>query len=243
LAEASGKFPRTNSGIPGYDELTSGGFHKETVNTIIGSYGAGKTVFASQFIKYGIENGEKGMIITPFESSEYLKRDMMASFGWDFAGMERSGMLSIIDVIDPVLHLQKSIDVDSMEFLMNFLKMVDRKLEEMKPDRLFIDDLTVIFMAMDAPLKIRSLVDNLFGIIRASGTTALVTISTAFGGADHFLKFGADSATILSRERIGNNLIRSIYVMWMRGSGISQAIRTLEVSDSGLSVSDRPPYP
>jgi KaiC/GvpD/RAD55 family RecA-like ATPase len=163
VALQSSEFPRTKSGIPGYDELVDGGFHKGTVNTITGSSGAGKTVFACQFIHSGIKAGEKGMIITPSESAEYLKREMMSSFGWDFSTLEKEGKLSIIDVTDPVLRLQKSIEIDPVDFLINFRKLVERKLEETKPARLFIDDLTAFFMAVDAPFKVRSLTDDLFG--------------------------------------------------------------------------------
>ena len=165
MAGQSSKFPRAKSGIPGYDELVDGGFHKGTVNTITGSSGTGKTVFASQFIHYGIKMGEKGMIITPSESAAYLKREMMSSFGWDFSTLENEGKLSIVDVTDPVLRLQKSIDVDPVDFLINFRKLVERKLEDVKPDRLFIDDLTAFFMAVEAPFKVRSLTDDLFGTI------------------------------------------------------------------------------
>ena len=122
VALQSSKFPRSKSGIPGYDELVDGGFHKGTVNTITGSSGTGKTVFAGQFINYGIKMGEKGMIITPSESAEYLKREMMSSFGWDFSNLEKEGKLAIVDVTDPVLRLQKSIDVDPVDFLINFQK-------------------------------------------------------------------------------------------------------------------------
>ena len=236
------KFPRAKSGVPGFDELVDGGFHKGTVNTITGSSGTGKTVFASQFIHFGCGMGEKGMIITPSESAEYLKREMMSSFGWDYSDLEKKGMLSIVDVTDPVLRLQKSIDVDPVDFLINFRKMVERKLEEVKPTRLFIDDLTAFFMAVEAPFKVRSLTDDLFGTLRASGVTTVVTIGTAFG-TNQFLEYGADSATMLTRERIGNTLIRSIYVMKMRGSKIANSIRVLDISDDGMSVSSLSPYP
>jgi KaiC/GvpD/RAD55 family RecA-like ATPase len=241
LALQSSKSPRSKSGIPGYDELVDGGFHRGTVNTVTGSSGTGKTVFASQFIHYGIKMGEKGMIITPSESAEYLKREMMSSFGWDFSAMEKEGTLAIVDVTDPVLRLQKSIDVDPVEFLINFRKLVERKLEEARPARLFIDDLTAFFMAVEQPFKIRSLTDDLFGTIRASGVTSVVTIGTAFG-TNQFLEYGADSATMLSRERIGNTLIRSIYIMKMRGSKIANSIRVLDISDEGISVSSLSPY-
>lgn len=242
MAVHKSKFPRTKSGIPGFDEMVGGGFHHGTVNTITGSSGTGKTVFASQFIYCGIQKGEKGIIITPSESAEYMRREMMSSFGWDFAAMENEGKLVIIDVTDPTIRLQKSIDVDPVDFLINFRKLVERKLAEEKPQRLFIDDLTAFFMAVEAPFKIRSLTDDLFGIIRASGVTSVVTIGTAFG-TNQFLEYGADSATILNRERIGNTLIRSIYIMKMRGSKIANSIRVLDISDDGLAVSALSPYP
>lgn len=241
MAVQSSKFPRSMSGIPGFDELVGGGFHKGTVNTITGSSGTGKTVFASQFINYGAQIGENGMIITPSESAEYLKREMMSSFGWDFSKLEEEGKLTIVDVTDPDLRLQKSIEIDPVDFLINFRKLVERKLKEVKPARLFIDDLTAFFMAVEAPFKIRSLTDDLFGTIRASGVTSVVTIGTAFS-TNQFLEYGADSATMLSRERIKNNLIRSIYIMKMRGSKIANSIRVLDISDDGISVSSLSPY-
>jgi KaiC/GvpD/RAD55 family RecA-like ATPase len=242
VALKPGEFPRVKSGIPGFDDMVDGGFHKGTVNTITGPSGTGKTVFASQFIYSGIKNNEKGMIITPSESADFLKREMISSFGWDFSRLESEGMLSIVDVTDPVLRLQKSIEGDPVEFLTNFRKLVERKLAEVKPERLFIDDLMAFFMAVEEPFKIRSLTDDLFGSLRESGTTSVITIGTAFG-MNQFLEYGADSATMLNRDRIGNVLIRSIFIIKMRGSKIANTIRVLDISDEGMSVSSLSPYP
>jgi len=242
VAVSQNEFLRVKSGIPGFDELVDGGFHCGTVNTVTGPSGTGKTVFASQFIYHGTKIGEKGMIITPSESSDYMKREISASFGWDFSKLEKEDKLSLVDVTDPVLRLQKSIDVDPVEFLINFRRMVERKLQEVKPARVFIDDLMSFFMAVEEPFKIRSLTDDLFSILRSSGTTAVITIGTAFG-MNQFLEYGADSATVINRERIGNVLIRSIYIMKMRGSKISNSIRVLDISDDGMAVSSLSPYP
>jgi len=57
------------------------------------------------------------------------------------------------------------------------------------------------------------------------------------------MEYGADSCTILKRERIGNNMVRSIYIMKMRGSRISNSIRVLDISDDGMAVSTLAPYP
>ena len=88
-------YPRVKSGISGFDEMIDGGFHKGTVNTITGPSGSGKTVFACQFIYDGAKSGEKGMIITPSESSDFLKREMDASFRWDFSKLEKEKKVSI----------------------------------------------------------------------------------------------------------------------------------------------------
>jgi KaiC/GvpD/RAD55 family RecA-like ATPase len=168
--------------------------------------------------------------------------EMMSSFGWDFSRLEKEGKLVIVDVTDPVLRLQKSIEADPVEFLINFRKLVERKLQEVKPSRLFIDDLTAFFIAVEGPFKVRSLVDDLFGTLRSSGVTSVITIGTAFG-MNQFLEYGADSATVLNRDRIGNVMIRSIYIMKMRGSKIANSIRVLDISDEGMSVSSLSPYP
>jgi KaiC/GvpD/RAD55 family RecA-like ATPase len=240
--DASKIYPRVKSGIPGFDEMVDGGFHKGTVNTVTGPSGTGKTVFASQFIYSGALAGEKGMIVSPSESAEVLKREMASSFGWDLTKLEKQGLLSIVDVTDPTLRLQKSIDVEPVDFLINFRKLVERKIQEEKPVRLFIDDLMAFFSAVESPFKSRSLADDLFGTLRASGATSCITIGTAFG-MNQILEYGADSATILNRDRIGNVLIRSIYIMKMRGSKIANTIRVLDISDEGMAVSTLSPYP
>ena len=236
------KYTKVGSGIPGFDELVNGGFNKGTVNTVTGGSGTGKTVFATQFIYEGIKMGDKGMIITPSESAESLKREMYSSFNWDLWKLEEEKKLVIVDVTDPVLRLQKSIDLDPVDFLVNFRKLVERKVKEENPQRVFIDDLMAFFYAVQAPFKIRSLTDDLFSSLRATKATTVITIGTAFG-MNQILEYGADSCTMLRRDRIGNSLVRSIYVMKMRGSKISNSIRVLDISDDGMAVSALSPYP
>ncbi|HQF15846.1 MAG: circadian clock protein KaiC [Methanosaeta sp. PtaB.Bin039] len=242
VAEDPKRYVRVKSGVPGFDELVSGGFNRGTVNTITGGSGTGKTVFATQFIYQGVLAGEKGMIITPSESAGSLKKEIFSSFNWDLWKLEEEKKLVIVDVTDPILRLQKSIDLDPVDFLINFRKLVDRKIGEEKPKRVFIDDLMAFFHAVEAPFKMRSIADDLFNSLRAAGVTSVITIGTAFG-MNQILEYGADSCTIISREKIGNNLVRSIYIMKMRGSRIANTIRVLDISDQGLAVTSLSPYP
>lgn len=107
------------------------------------------------------------MIIMPSESAEYLVGSSAPSFRWDFWKLEEEGKLAVVDVTDPVLRLQKSIETDPVEFLINFRKLVDKKVREDKPQRVLIDDLMAFFTAVESPFVMRSLADDLFGDLRS----------------------------------------------------------------------------
>ncbi|MCD4809642.1 MAG: circadian clock protein KaiC, partial [Methanosarcinales archaeon] len=157
---------RVDSGITGYNDLLNGGYFKKTVNVVSGESGTGKTVFGSQFLYHGAQNNEKSLCIMTSESAESLKKEMYSSFKWDFWDMEESGKVTFVDIADPELRLQKTIDMAPMELIMSFKKLLVRKIEEVKPDRVFIDAIEAMLLAIDSPYKLKTLVDDLFGVLR-----------------------------------------------------------------------------
>src|SRR4249919_428263 len=73
------------TGVPGLDEILSGGYAKGRLFLLEGSPGTGKTTMASQFLMSGAEAGETVLYITLSETEEEL-RDGAASHGWTFPG-------------------------------------------------------------------------------------------------------------------------------------------------------------
>ncbi|MDF1556653.1 MAG: ATPase domain-containing protein [ANME-2 cluster archaeon] len=232
---------RVTSGIQGYDEMIKGGYFKNTVNVISGESGTGKTVFGSQFLFHGVQNGEKCLCIVTSESAESLKREMHSSFGWDFWELEKSGAVIFVDITDPELRLQKTVEMAPMELIKSFKKLLSRKIEEIKPTRVFIDSIEALFLAIDSHYKLKTLVDDLFGELRTYDITSLITVGTTFD-VESIVEYGADSVTRLGRVVSGNNLQRSVYVAKFRGSGTINEIRVLNISDSGIKVLDQSPY-
>ena len=230
-----------NTGIHGYDELIHGGFYKKTVNVISGESGTGKTVFGAQFLYQGAMENEKGLCIMTSESADSFVEDMDSSFGWDFDRLSEEEMITFIDVADPELRLQKAIDMAPMELIMSFKKLLIRKIEEVKPDRIFIDSIEALLLAIDSPYKLKTLVDDLFGMLRTKNVTSVVTVGTTFH-VESVVEYGADSVTRLGRVVSGNRLQRSIYVAKKRGSAIINEINVLNISDNGISVLDQSPY-
>lgn len=232
---------RVESGIPGLDEMLKGGFFENTVNIVSAPSGAGKTILGAQFLHEGIKKGQKTMCILISEESRYIKKEMYTSFGWDFWELEEQGKISFVDIADPALRLQKSVEVAPTELIKSFKKLIKSKIESEKPDRVFIDSSEALFLAITDNYKLRSLVDDLFGVLHDSGATSIITVANMYG-IDTIVEYGADSVIRIGRVMSGNTMQRSIQVMKLRGSGTINEMRVLNISDAGMKVLAQSPY-
>ena len=55
---------KIKSGVYGLNELLDGGIIEHSTTVVVGSPGAGKTTFATQFLRRGLERGEDAVFIT-----------------------------------------------------------------------------------------------------------------------------------------------------------------------------------
>ncbi len=74
---------REPTGVPGLDDVLSGGFPENASVLLIGPPGVGKTTFLNQFVYKGLQEGEKALYITLDSPPEEVK-ETAAYFGWDF---------------------------------------------------------------------------------------------------------------------------------------------------------------
>ena len=207
---------RISTEIKGMDDMLQGGFFKGTVNVVSGNSGTGKTIFGTQFLYEGAKKGEKGLCIITSEESKSLVREMKTSFGWDLKDMEQQGLITFVDITDPSLRLQKSVEIAPSELIKSFKKLVESKIEKEKPQRIFVDSIEALFLAIESNYKLRTMVDDVFGVFRSHGVTTVVTVGTLFGLND-VVEYGADSVIKLERFKTVSNLQSSIYVLKMSG--------------------------
>lgn len=232
---------RISTGIPGLDEMLRGGYFKGTANVVSGKSGTGKTIFGAQFLYEGTKKGEKVMCIITSEESKSIVKEMRTSFGWDFEELVDKGLLTFVDITDPSLRLQKSVEIAPSELIKSFKKLVESKIEEIHPDRIFIDSVEALYLAIESRYKLRTLIDDVFSVFRRHNVTSVIAVGSLYG-LDDMVEYGADSVLKIGRATVGNNLQRSIYVLKLRGSGTINEVRVLNITDNGMSVLAQSPY-
>jgi len=72
---------KIKSGIYGLNPLLDGGFNKNSTTVIIGPSGAGKTTFATQFLRKGLELTNPGVFISLDENREQIIKEAV-EMGW-----------------------------------------------------------------------------------------------------------------------------------------------------------------
>src|SRR4051794_2420917 len=78
---------KANLGVAGLDDITSGGLTKGRLFLLEGSPGTGKTTIATQFLRAGVDAGERSLYITLSETEDELRAGA-ESHGWTLDGID-----------------------------------------------------------------------------------------------------------------------------------------------------------
>src|SRR6266516_3089816 len=93
---------RTPTGIPGLDEILTGGFPRGRVILLVGGPGTGKTILTSQFLMNGIKMyGENGA---------FVSLDETKLFGWKFEDLEKGKKFAFINA-SPLRHMPGEVKI------------------------------------------------------------------------------------------------------------------------------------
>src|SRR5436853_255346 len=114
---------RISSGSQELDEMCGGGLFRDSVTLVSGATGTGKTLTVTQFLKGGAAAGERCLLLAFEESRDQLFRNA-ASWGVDFEGMERDGLLKVV------------CDYPDIAGLEDWLVSIESIMTEFKPHRL-----------------------------------------------------------------------------------------------------------
>src|SRR3954463_14588986 len=98
-----GAIAKSPTGIDGFDEITGGGLPTDRTSLILGSPGAGKTVFALECLVNGAKNHREPGIFVAFEESSGQIMANAATFGWDLPALERDELFFLDARLTPTV--------------------------------------------------------------------------------------------------------------------------------------------
>ncbi len=150
---------KIKSGIYGLNPLVDGGINANSTTVIIGPTGAGKTTFATQFLRKGLEQKKPGVFISLDENKEQIIKEAV-EMGWS----------NIYDYLDQKLLL--FIDASGKKFSQFVREDLPDFIQKWEgaDARIVIDPLTPVMWAVKDKYEQRELLSFLLKETRRIGT-------------------------------------------------------------------------
>ena len=167
---------RISSGIEGIDKLLQGGMIKNSINSVVGSSGTGKTTVALAYVYQGLLEGDHILYLSFEETPSKLLAEAEA------LGIK---IKEISSNYNDLIHLVESEKI--VEFMTNILPALAQKLKHknVKHTRIILDPLTPILWEFPSEKEQRKVLTKIYHHLSSLGTV-LQTIEepNAFGQTD-----------------------------------------------------------
>ena len=225
---------KERTGIPGFDEITTGGLPAGRPTLVCGSAGAGKTLFAMEFLVRGATlYNEPGVFISFEETSDELATNV-ASLGFDLKELIADQKL----VLDYVFIERSEIEETGEYDLEGLFLRLGHAIDEIGAKRVVLDTLEALFSALPNEAIIRAELRRLFRWLKERGVTALITCER---GEQTLTRYGLEEyvadCVILLDHRVENQIsTRRLRIVKYRGTSHGTNEYPFIIDDKGFSV-------
>jgi len=225
---------KERTGIPGFDEITLGGLPAGRPTLLCGSAGAGKTLFAMEFLVRGATlYNQPGVFISFEESNEELTTNV-ASLGFDLNQL-------IVDkklVLDYVFIERSEIEETGEYDLEGLFLRLGHAIDSIGAKRIVLDTLEALFSALPNEAIIRAELRRLFRWLKEKGVTALITCERGEGKLTRYgLEEYVADCVILLDNRVENQIsTRRMRIVKYRGTSHGTNEYPFLIDEKGFSV-------
>lgn len=219
------KTERTLTGVPGLDEILFGGIPTNNLVVISGDPGSGKTCLCLEFLISGATKyNEPGVYVSLEESEEEIIK-MGDNFGWDTKKLIATRKLLIIAV--------ELYDFDKLK------NTIEDVVARIGAKRLVIDPGVVFRLYFERELDARKRILSLARMLKRIGCTAIITNEIALDKTSSLFgleEYVADGVILLYHTKLEDRFVRSIGILKMRGTKISEKLHPIEITKDGLRI-------
>jgi circadian clock protein KaiC len=217
---------RFSSGVAGLDEMTRGGWLRNSLIIVRGPTGSGKTMLAGLYARAGAMRGER-VVYYGFEEPRPILVRNFEAIGMPMTPLINTGNLRI---------MCRYPESTSLEDLLVSLRS---GLEEFSPSLVVMDSISSIEHA-SSEKGFRQFVIGMASLLREHGRSALMTQTVMAGeSASHtapYMSTVADSILAMDYSTEGYELDRRLRVIKMRGSDHDTHPYRLTIGTGGLKV-------
>lgn len=225
---------RISTGLPGLDEILSGGIVPEKAYLLCGGPGTGKSTIGYRYLEYGAEQGEKSLLITLSESQDSAVKNAQT------VNIDLSDV-SILDLSpeEQIYKEAQTYDVFPASEIESvpFIESIVEKIEEVKPDRVLLDSVTMLKYLHQDPYQYRNMILSFIRYICNQGSTVLMISETHENDQekDRQVAFWVDGIIDLKYSPGW----RKIEVTKFRGSNFRSGDHSLKLTEKGPEVFSR----
>jgi circadian clock protein KaiC len=217
---------RFSSGVAGLDEMTRGGWLRNSIIIVRGPTGSGKTMLAGLYARAGALRGER-VVYYGFEEPRPILVRNFEVIGMPMTPLINAGNLRIIC---------RYPEATSLEDLLVSLRI---GIEEYSPSLIVMDSISSIEHA-SSEKGFRQFIIGVASLLREHGRSALLTQTVMPGEtAAHtapFMSTVADAILAMDYSPAGYELDRTMRVIKMRGSDHDTHPYRLTIAPGGLRV-------
>lgn len=222
------------TGIPGFDEITGGGLPQGRPTLICGSAGAGKTLFAMEFLVKGtMLHNQPGVFMSFEETDEELSKNV-ASLGFDVKQLiaEKKLLLDYVFIERSEIEETGEYDLEGL-----FLRL-GYAIDTIGAKRVVLDTLEALFSALPNEAIIRAELRRLFRWLKDKGVTAVITCERGDGTLTRYgLEEYVADCVILLDHRVHNQIsTRRMRIVKYRGTAHGTNEYPFLIDEQGFSV-------
>jgi circadian clock protein KaiC len=225
---------KERTGVSGFDEITGGGLPAGRPTLVCGSAGAGKTLFAMEFLVRGATlYNEPGVFMSFEETDEELAKNV-ASLGFDLKQLASDKKL----LLDYVFIERSEIEETGEYDLEGLFLRLGHAIDSIGAKRVVLDTLEALFSGLANEAIIRAELRRLFRWLKEKGVTAIITCERGEGRLTRYgLEEYVADCVILLDHRVDNQVsTRRLRIIKYRGTSHGTNEYPFLIDESGFSV-------
>jgi circadian clock protein KaiC len=237
LQSARNRVNKLPTGIPGFDDIASGGVPLGRSTLVAGTAGSCKTIVATQFLVSGIRNYDESGVMVTFEESPTDIRLNAMSFGWDLQQYEEEARFAFVDASpDPgrKVVLTKGYDFSAL------LARIEHAARKVGAKRVAIDSINSIFSQFVDSGWVRGELLRIIEGMKRLGLTAVITTerNIDYGELTRYgvEEFVTDNVVILRNLLENQKRRRTIEILKFRGTNHQKGEFPFTITEKGAAV-------